>query len=61
MPELAPAARREAIALAHMLAHRRHLSIRGVQRVLLADHGIRRSLARIHADLHEHQCDRCEP
>jgi hypothetical protein len=53
--------RARAIRLAHQLAHRDHLSIRAVQRALLADHTIRRSLGQIHHDLASYACEACEP
>ena len=61
MPALTPKARAEAVRLVHHYMHRRHMSIRRAQAVLLAEHGIARSPAQLHADLHEHSCDRCEP
>lgn len=61
MPALAPADRREAVTLVHQYVHRRHMSIREARDAMLHVHGIRRSLAQLHADLHGHTCDRCEP
>jgi hypothetical protein len=48
---------------ARTLAHRLHcadgLSFRQVQRALADQHGIRRSLGQLHADLTRFECDRC--
>jgi len=57
----AAAERREAIRLAHELVHRRHMTVRQAQDALARDHGIRRSTGMLHAYLHTHHCDRCEP
>jgi hypothetical protein len=56
---LEPAERNRARWLAHNLVCRDHLSIREAQRVMLSQHGIRRSLGIIHRDLASYQCPVC--
>jgi len=48
------------IRLAHELVHGRGLSIRRAQAVMLADHGVRRSVGQLHNDLRGFTCPRCE-
>jgi hypothetical protein len=45
--------------LAHNLVCRDRLSTREAQRVMLEDHGVRRSLGSIHSDLAGFECDHC--
>jgi hypothetical protein len=49
-----------AVNLAHRLVHRDHLSIRAAQRVLLEEHGIRRSFGSVQHDLKAFTCRECE-
>ncbi len=49
-----------AVNLAHRLVHRDHLSIRAAQRVLLEQHGLRRSVGQLWKDLHGFTCPQCE-
>lgn len=44
--------------LAHSLRHR-GMSYRQVQRALFDQHGIRRSIGSVYADLTRFECDRC--
>jgi hypothetical protein len=56
---LPPRERNQARWLAHDLVHRDQLSIRQAQRVMLDQHGVRRSLGTIMRDLRLWQCPRC--
>ncbi|MGH3218970.1 MAG: hypothetical protein ACRDPY_09730 [Streptosporangiaceae bacterium] len=58
----APLTRQErgrAIRLAHNLVHRDGLSLRAAQEMMLAEHGIRRSIGAIAADLAGFECPSC--
>ena len=58
----APLTRQErgrAIWLAHQLVHRDRLSIRAAQAVMIEQHGIRRSVGAIAADLAGFECPSC--
>ncbi len=48
------------INLVHRLVHADKLSIRAAQRVMLAEHGVRRSVGQLHHDLAAYVCPRCE-
>ena len=52
--------RGRAIRLAHRLVHADKLSIRAAQRVMLAEHGVRRSVGQLHHDLAAYVCRECE-
>jgi hypothetical protein len=52
--------RGRAIRLVHELVPGRGMSIRAAQRVMLADHAVRRSVGQLHNDLHGFTCSRCE-
>lgn len=49
------------VGLSHVLRCRRELSFRQVQRALLDQFGVRRSLGAIFRDLHRYECDQCAP
>ncbi|MGH3191744.1 MAG: hypothetical protein ACRDPY_28330 [Streptosporangiaceae bacterium] len=51
--------RARAIWLAHNLVHRDGLSIRAVQATMIAQHGLRRSVGAIAADLAGFECPHC--
>jgi hypothetical protein len=56
---LTHAERNRARWLEHNLVHRDGLSIREAQRVMAAEHGVRRSLGIIHRDLASYECPAC--
>jgi hypothetical protein len=56
---LPPAARNQARWLIHNLHCRDKLPIREAQRVMLAEHGLRRSLGILSRDLQRFQCPSC--
>jgi hypothetical protein len=57
--QLPVAVRARAIRLVHTLVHRDGLSIRAAQRVMLDQHGLRRSLGILARDLAAFECPEC--